>query len=131
MEQSAPSENVSIPPEILEKLPPPERRRIEQFFAAGMSFGNPVLQRLTPQHISDLISLSSKEADLEFKDRHRSRLTLSLMVGFLVVVFVAFAIVLAYRNLSDLLQELLKDAALIIGGAGTGFGYGSWRRRRD
>jgi hypothetical protein len=56
-----------IPTEILEKLPESDRQRVQEFFSAAMwaaPVGNPMLAKITPEHISDMIALASRSGDL-------------------------------------------------------------------
>lgn len=67
---------VPLTPEVLEKLPPHARRQVDAFFASMMSVGpvpNPIAQKVTPEHIGQLIQGRNKETELHFADRRDSR----------------------------------------------------------
>ena len=119
-----------VPSEILENLSQDQKQQIEQFFSAsmtmGMGIGNPITQKITPEHITDVIALKGREVDLEYGDRRHSRLVASVAIGFFLVVFGAF---LAYIKSNDLLLELIKIGAVLSGGFGGGYGVAYWRRR--
>ncbi len=123
----------SFPPEILENLPEDQRANIEQFFGSAMSMtvgmGNPIAAKITPEHITDIISLSSRTADLDYGDRRHSRMVISVVVGFALVILVAFGAFLAFMKSNELLVELIKIGAALAGGFGGGYGVASWRRR--
>ncbi len=122
-----------VPPEILENLSQDQKQQIEQFFSAsmtmGMGIGNPITQKITPEHITDVIALTGREVDLEYGDRRHSRLVASVAIGFFLVVLVVFGAFLAYIKSNDLLLELIKIGAVLSGGFGGGYGVAYWRRR--
>ena len=135
-EQSPPGdssvgETSPVSPEILEKLPPEARKKVMEFFAAGMYSGpapNPVLAKITPQHITDLISLASKDSDHALEDtKHSRRLALYALTIVLISVLVV-VLVLAFRNQNDLLIEVFKLLAVGLGGFGGGYGWARFRR---
>lgn len=70
-------ETTPIPPEILAKLPAQTRKEVLEVFSGSLSYTgptrNPVLDKLTTQHISDLIGLAYKDRELGLEDHKDSR----------------------------------------------------------
>ena len=114
-----------LPSEVLEKLPPEQRTRVQQFFAAGMQLtgpANPIANKVTASHISDIISLSRQELDHDYNDRKHSRLVIAVSLGSFLVIIVIFGGFLAFLRQNDLLLEMLKvGAALLVQNQATSF----------
>jgi hypothetical protein len=123
----------STPSEILEKLPANDREQVLELFAASMQvsgpMANPLLNKLEPQHITDIIALSSRTIDATTTDRKSSRLfSLVLLVAAALVVLLVFAII----GENDLLLEIVKLGSVALGGFGGGYGFSALRlRSRD
>ena len=90
---------------------------------------NPLLDKLEPQHITDIIALSSRAADATSSDRKSARLygflTLLLLVVAALVVLLVFAII----GENDLLLEIVKLGVAGLGGFGGGFGFAAFLNR--
>ena len=122
-----------IPPEALDKLPAEQREQVFEFFAASTQvsgpMANPLLNKLEPQHITDIIALSSKTVDAIAGDSKNSRLfnflALALLVAAAVVVLLVFAII----GENDLLLEIVKIGGVGLGGFGGGYGFSAFRNR--
>lgn len=126
----------STPSEILERLPANDREQVLELFAASMQvsgpMANPLLNKLEPQHITDIIALSSRTIDATTTDRKSSRLfsflSLVLLVAAALVVLLVFAII----GENDLLLEIVKLGSVALGGFGGGYGFSALRlRSRD
>ena len=131
--EDAEEEAGPVPPEILEGLPKEQRVKIERYFSASMmavgSIGNPILQKLTPEHISDLIALSSKEVETEHEDKKDTRRILAVLGFAVLAAAVGFACLLAVKQNNDLLIEVIKLGAIAVGGILGGYGIGRTRGR--
>lgn len=124
-------------PNSYKNLPEAERERIISVYAASTStqlsgpMPNPVLNKLEPQHLTDIIALRSKTIDTTSADRKNSRLfsflTLALLVAAALAVILTFAII----GENDLLLEIVKLGVAGLGGFGGGFGFAAWRRNRE
>lgn len=122
-----------IPSEVLDKLPAEQREQVREFFAASMQvsgpMSNPLLNKLEPQHITDIIALSSKTVDATTSDRKNSRLFnflgFALLVAAVLVVLLAFAII----GEDVLLLEIVKIGGVGLGGFGGGYGFSALRNR--
>ena len=127
--------SLPIPPEVLENLPEEQKQQIQQFFGAamsmqaGMGMANPIAQKITPEHITDVIGLSGREVDLEYGDRRHSRLVTSTVAIALLVVLVVFGAFLVYLEATDLFFDVVTFGAAFVGGFGGGVGFANWRRR--
>ena len=93
--------------------------------------GNPLLQKITSQHITDALSIAREEISQAYGDRRDSRRTIAIIGVIFMVAFLGFAGLLVYKEQNDLLLELLKDLGLFLGGSGAGLGVSSlWHRNR-
>lgn len=71
-----PDEPGEEPPDLsetLEKIPPHGRISTERVFGATMSVGNPLHQKITGEHISELISLKRETTRQGYADRRETR----------------------------------------------------------
>lgn len=125
--------NLPIPPEVLEKLPPEARAKVLEFFSAGMQITgqaqNPLVDKIEPQHITDMIGLASKTIDVPSSDRKHARLIGVITLGLILSVSLAFLLVLAIRDQNALLLDVIKIGGLRVGAFGGGYGVGVWRAR--
>ena len=128
-----PSREFPIAPEVLDKLPPEDRERVLEFFSAGMQWAgpmpNPLLAKIEPQHITDMIGLASRTAELTHSDRKHGRLFSTIGLGLVLAAALTLLLVLAIRDQNALIVEVVKLAAVGLGGIGGGYGIASWRNR--
>lgn len=92
---------------------------------------NPVLNKIEPQHITDIIALRSKTIDTTSADRKNSRLFSFLTLVILVAAALAVILTFAIIGENDLLLEIVKLGVAGLGGFGGGFGFAAWRRTRE
>lgn len=124
-------ENLSediIPEEVLEAFPEEERGRIEsvmrQTIISGvMRRGNPIADKITSEHITQLITKSDDQDRREWEERSRDRNYNLILVG-IGVVFVSFLVVFLKDN-ENLLLNLVLTIISFIGG----FGFGKLYKR--
>jgi|SRR5690625_1486725 len=124
-------ENLSediIPEEVLEAFPEEERGRIEsvmrQTIISGvMRRGNPIADKITSEHITQLITKSDDQDRREWEERSRDRNYNLILVG-IGVVFVSFLVVFLKDN-ENLLLNLVLAIISFIGG----FGFGKLYKR--
>ena len=117
------------PNAALEKLAGPQRRVIEEAFAAiGTSTFNPLFHKVTEDHITQMLALAEKDMAYAHGDRKDSRRTLSLVWGFTVLVALGFVLAMAALGKDDLIIETAKIVGPFIGGAGLGYAFGVRRR---
>lgn len=131
------TEQPSSVPEILDNLSDSQREGVTRFFGSGMEMsvvsGNPFASKITESHMTDMISLASKELDYDYSDRQRTRIFWGLFGGFVLTLLIAFAVFLAVQDMSDLLTDLVKGGVIFLSGVvgGLGGGYGLARARRN
>lgn len=93
------------------------------------SIQNPLVAKIEPQHITDMIGLASRTAELTHSDRKHGRIFSTISLGLILAASLAFLLVLAIRDQSTLIVEIVKLAAIGLGGLGGGYGYALWRNR--
>ena len=126
------SDAVPIPPEILESLPVGVRRRVLSSFSATLSgrLPNPLLDKLNAEHISSLISLADKDRDRALEDRKHSRKWLAAILALFVIPVAVLLGYFAFLQQNTLVAEIIKLAAVGLGGFGGGYGVAKWRGSR-
>ena len=122
---------IPIPSEVLEKLPVEMRGVIAQSFSASAMVSgpmhNPMLEKLTSEHISSLIEAVDKDGDRALEDRKHSRIWQTVIVALLVIPIAILLGYFAFLQQNTLVMEIIKLAAVALGGFGIGLGYGRWR----
>lgn len=118
-----------IPQEILDKIPAKDREEVKGFLKSSMSFSaimgqfpNPMMQKITPEHISDIIK-NTHETDQRDRDERkhiRWYVLIALLAAMAVLVF--FVIFLVIYNKVELLTTLITIIVAIAGGFGAGWG---------
>ncbi len=91
---------------------------------------NPLLDRFTGEHITEIISLQRDHLGLDYQDRKHSRWLLLGFVAFVILVSVGFGTFLAIQSLDGLLADLITKVSIGLGGFGAGWGVSSYRSRR-
>ena len=92
---------------------------------------NPIAERVTPEHITDIIAGARHDTDLDYSDRKHSRLVAVLFGSFLLTLVAVLAIVLVLLDSESLLREILLGVGLFSGGFGGGYGVSTLRRQRS
>ena len=127
-----------LPPEIenaINQLPESERKAFRQISSFSMSsvFGmpknNPLLNKMTPEHISTLLENSDREDERGYKAYKFSNYIRLVFVVIGIGVFI-FLVVFLKENVSLLNQLLTYTLPFLIGLAG-GFGLGRSTKPRD
>ena len=114
-----------------------ERRTVSGFIASGMEMASAsdraIASQINEKHVTDIVGLMGKELEYRYIDRQRARVFWSLTVMFAIVMAVAFSVFLSLLSLELLLFDLVKGAAVFLGGlaGGLGAGYGLAKRRDD
>ena len=134
----------NLPPELLEGLPPEVRAnlttggRLETHTSitstSMMWLGrvvNPVADKVTEQHITDIIQISGREADYadrqserEYSDRKHARNLATVLVAMVILALTAVAIILIYQDLLDFLERMSLIIIPALGGVGIGIAIG-------
>lgn len=92
--------------------------------AATMHFGNPLADKFTGEHITSIISLQNEDLKLEYEDRKQSRLILTGLLIFIVIVAVGFGVFLVINQRDVLLSDLITKISIGSGGFGIGVAAG-------
>ena len=106
---------------------PQDRRPIGQIIeamGATMHFGNPLADKFTGEHITSLISLQNEDLRLEYEDRKQSRLILTGLLIFIVVMAIGFGVFLVINQKDVLLSDLITKISIGSGGFGIGVAAG-------
>lgn len=128
--EQEPDEELSIPEEFLDSMPAEERNQFVQLISSITQFGgpvfNPVLRRITSDHITQLIgndeARSRREAEAE-KSGRRYQFTYFIITIAVVLFLVVF---FTFQQRTDLITAVLTG----IAGLGAGFGLGRMTGRR-
>ena len=119
-------------PELIGKLPPEAQDVVQSVFAASWGpIPNPILEKITPQHIDQVITLHAQESDRVYKDASESRHHVTLLLVLSMISALAIILVLSLAGQRDVLFELVKIAAPFVGGGGLGYGISEFRHRND
>ena len=131
----APQESASedpLPSEIVGKLPAHLQRVIQHSISATVmgNFPNPIVDKLTAEHISSMIAADEREGVRILEDQKHARNWQSIIA---VLIIIAVSVLLGYFGFlqqNSLVAEIIKLAAVGLGGFGGGYGFARWRGRR-
>jgi hypothetical protein len=122
----------AIPPEVLDRLPAPQRELIETFMAFGtFPVQNPMLRQVRPEHITTVLQYQGRATELEAADRSDSRKTIKQLTILGAILAVFLILVLSLSNHSADLSLILQYGVPFLGGVGAGYGLSDWRHRRE
>lgn len=127
--ESSSSEEL-IPEEILEAIPEEERGRVASIIKQTMVSGvmrrsNPIADKITTEHITQLISKSDVQDKRDREERKGERNYNLYLIG-IGLVFVGFLIVFLQEN-EDLLIKIVIAIISFVGG----FGFGQARKKKE
>lgn len=119
-----------IPEEILEAIPEEERGKvagiIKQTMISGvMRRSNPIADKITSEHITQLISKSDDQDKRDRSERKEER-NYNLILIIIALVFIGFLIVFLQSN-EDLLIKIVIGIISFLGG----FGFGQSRKNKS
>lgn len=116
------------PEEALVSLPV----SLQRVFSATVSgpLRNPLLDKLTADHISSLISAADKDRDRALEDRRNARKWHAIILAMLVIPIALLLGYFAFLQQNSLVAEIVKLAAVGLGGFGGGYGFARWRGSR-
>ena len=120
------------PSELLGDLPPEVPAQVTQMMRASLSMMggvvNPIAERVTSQHITDIIGFADRDSEREFSDRKYSRNTSVLFSGFVLLVVVGLIFGLVLLASEELLRYVLIGVGSFMGGLGSGVGLSALRK---
>ncbi len=119
-----------IPAEILENLAPEQRSHITRSFASMTQFAtsafSPVLQRITSDHITQIINNVEAQSNRESESEKASR---RYQLVYFIVTLAALLFLLVFFTVRERF-DILTSVITGIAGLGAGFGIGKFTNRR-
>ena len=119
-----PGEDVRVPKEFLEGLPPETRREVVRAFTSFSQYlgpvYNPVLKQVTSEHVGKLIDHAEAESKREFEG-HASERRYNFayfLVGLIAILILVGTLIAAGKD--DILPNLIGIIASFAGGFGLG-----------
>ncbi|NCA85043.1 MAG: hypothetical protein EOM83_05635 [Clostridia bacterium] len=118
-----------IPEEILDAIPEEDRGRVagiirQTMIASVMKRSNPIAEKITPEHISQIIARSDDQ-DKRDRDERKGERNYNLLLVVIALLFTAFLIIFLQNN-EDLLVKIVIGIISFIGG----FGFGQSRQKK-
>lgn len=119
-----------IPDEVLDAIPKEDRGKVASIIKQTMVSGvmrrsNPIADKITSEHISQIISRSDDQ-DKRDRSEKKGERNYNLILIILGLVFIGFLIVFLQSN-EDLLIKIVISIISFIGG----FGFGQSRKEKD
>ena len=105
-------------------IPKGQKKILEKFsvMQSIMPMQNPIVEKLTPEHISTILTNSDKESERYFKQNQFNR-TATFIFGIITLGILAFIMFVFKENIKDIHDILLSIVSAVIGAVG-GYGYG-------
>ena len=105
---------------------------VERVFSATLSgpLRNPLLDKLNAEHIASLIAAADKDRDRALEDRRNARKWQAVIIALLVLPIALLLGYFGFLQQNSLVAEIIKLAAVGLGGFGGGYGFARWRGRR-
>lgn len=112
-----------IPEEILEAIPVEERGKVisvikQSMFSSVTRRSNPIADKITTEHITQLIS-KSDEQDKRDREERKGQRNYNLLLLIIGLVFIGFLIVFLQRD-KELLVKIIIAIISFVGGFGVG-----------
>ncbi len=128
--KSSDSQNEIIPEEILEAIPEEDRGKVASIIKQTMISGvmrrsNPIAEKITPEHITQIITKSDNQ-DIRDRSERKSERNYNLVLIVIGLVFIGFLIVFLQDN-EDLLIKIVIGIISFIGG----FGFGQSKKKKE
>lgn len=129
-EQESQNSEGIIPDEILEAIPEEDRGKVASIIKQTMISGvmkrsNPIADKITTEHITQLIT-KSDDHDIRDRAERKSERNYNLLLVLIGIVFIGFLIVFLQNN-EDLLIKVIIGIISFIGG----FGFGQSRKKKE
>lgn len=112
-----------IPDEILEAIPVEERGKVisvikQSMFSSITRRSNPIADKITTEHITQLIS-KSDEQDKRDREERKGQRNYNLLLVLIGLAFIGFLIVFLQRD-KELLVKIIIAIISFVGGFGVG-----------
>lgn len=119
-----------IPEEILEAIPEEDRGKVASIIKQTMISGvmrrsNPVADKITSEHITQLIAKSDDQDIRDRKERKGER-NYNLILIIIALIFIGFLIIFLQAN-EDLLIKIIIGIISFVGG----FGFGQSKKTKS
>lgn len=119
-----------IPDEILDAIPEEDRGKVAGIIRQTMISGvmrknNPIADKITSDHITQLIS-KSDEQDIRDRTERKGERNYNLILIIIALLFVGFLIIFLQSN-EDLLIKIVIGIISFVGG----FGFGQSRKNKS
>lgn len=130
IENENPLEKVN---EVIKDLPEEKRKMIRESISLSMqgimAVPHPMMEKVSPEHITTVLSNADKDSDRAFK-LHVIGKVISAIV-FVIILIAVVVLIYVFRNHMNDISELLK--ALIYAGTGLlgGYGLGYYKGREE
>lgn len=89
-----------------------------------------MLDKLNAEHIASLIAAADKDRDRALADRRNARKWQAVILALLVLPIALLLGYFGFLQQNSLVAEIIKLAAVGLGGFGGGYGFARWRGRR-
>lgn len=125
-------EGIPFPQETFQKLPPELKQQILISMSSHRvgSIPNPLVDKITPEHIAKVLDNVDKEDERNFKDQTVTR-RYQFIYFVISLGFLAFLIVYLSGIDKALMVEVLKLILTFLSGVGVGFGILKYKERGD
>ena len=121
IENENPLEKVN---EVIKDLPEEKRKMIRESISLSMqgimAVPHPMMEKVSPEHITTVLANADKNSDRAFKIGILEKITSSIII--LVILGAVVALIYIFRDHMNDISEILK--MLIYGGFGAFGGYG-------
>jgi len=130
LENNKPNSDEIIPDEILDAIPEEDRGKVASIIKQTMISGvmrrsNPVSDKITSEHITQLIT-KSDEQDLRDRNERKGERNYNLIIIVIALVFIGFLIIFLQSN-EDLLIKIIIGIISFVGG----FGFGQSKKTKS
>jgi hypothetical protein len=133
-EVSAPLPKSSDLESALQKLSNDKPKMMQEIMAMGIgTMGNPLQQKMTPEHITQVLNLAvvhdEREYNLtkqsnEFESQHKTSTRRYFFAAFVIICALTVLILILFKDKPEILIPCLTGLGAFVAGAAGGFGLG-------
>ena len=118
--------------EVIEKIPDELKKVFDSVSLQAAAFSgpvfNPILKKITEDHIHKVLDQTEEDSKREFNDRKSARRFNLLYAVLAAILFVFVTVYLAGQD-KELYRDILTKIIIFFGGAGAGYGFKAYRDR--
>lgn len=107
------------------EMPPETGNLIQAMLGSDAIQSLALFQKLTPEHVTQMLNMRREEVQLIAKDRESVRRHILIIIGISVASAVLFLVLLVWFNLEEYVGPFAVAISSAIGGIGLGM---NWRR---